>query len=561
MRPIFAAVLLCLLPLVAPPTAAAAPAGKAEVARYAADLLDKAYPDANAPGAALLVARGDEVLYRGARGAASVELGVPLTADHVFRIGSVTKQFAAAAVLKLAEDGKLSLDDPLVKFVPGYPGGDKVTVRMLLDHTSGIASYTGIEGHMASGVRLDLDTRALIDVFRDHEVDFAPGTDWRYNNSGYVLVGAVIEAASGRPWHAYLYDAILAPAGLAHTRWGDDGAIIAMHARGYTRNAGKPAPAALLSMTQPHAAGALVSTVDDLLRWNRALHGGRVLSEAGHRAMVTPAGKAAGHDYGYGIVAGELHGQPLYQHGGGIFGFASQLMYLPESELTVAVLRNSDAGDEGRNPGELARRVAAFALGEPYPEAKEVAVDPGTLASAQGVYRIDADNTRVLRMVDGELTSQRTGGVRHALMPIAVDDFLFGDGAGLTRMKIERDATGQAVAMRFFPNGDGEGERVPRSDEPLPDERARVGLDDAQRGRLHGDYRAGEMRMRVFEEPGRLMIQLGGQPAVEVYAESADVLYVTVVDATLVFEPGEAPAPALTLKQGGQEIRFERVAP
>src|SRR5690606_21474429 len=172
----------------------------------------------------------------------------------------------------------------------------------------GIRSYTDMPEVMAGGaIMKDLTTAQLVDSFKAQKPDFAPGEDWRYNNSGYVLVGAVIEAASGKPWHAYLEEAFFGPLGMAHTGYGDQAkAVIPGHVTGYTRNSERWARARYLSMSQPHAAGALVSTVDDLLRWNRALHQGKLLHEAGYRAMVVPAGKAAGHDYGFGISAGTL---------------------------------------------------------------------------------------------------------------------------------------------------------------------------------------------------------------------------------------------------------------
>src|SRR5690606_31442711 len=179
MRAIFVSTVLALgwlLPAAAP---AAEPASDRAIARYAAQVLEDAYPDAGGPGAAVLVARGDEVIFRDARGMASIELGVPLSADQVFRLGSVTKQFAAAGVLRLVEEGRLSLDDPLAKFLPDYPGGEAVTVRMLLDHTSGIRSYTSIPGVMEGPIQRDLDTAELIDTFKDEKPDFAPTSDGR----------------------------------------------------------------------------------------------------------------------------------------------------------------------------------------------------------------------------------------------------------------------------------------------------------------------------------------------------------------------------------------------
>lgn len=548
---------LLLLPIMAP-GAAAKPPANADVARFAERALaDNCDPQA--PGMAVLLARGDEVLYRGACGEASLELGVPLSPDQVFRIGSVTKQFSAAAVLKLAEDGKLSLDDPLSKFVPGYPGGDKVTVRMLLNHTSGIRSYTDVPEVMSGGgIMKDLSTAQLVDSFKDQQPDFAPGADWRYNNSGYVLVGAVIEAAAGKPWHAYLDEAFFKPLGMTRTGYGNEAeAVVAGHVDGYTREGERWARAQYLSMTQPHAAGGLVSTVDDLLKWNRALHGGRVLQDASYRAMVTPVGKAADNDYGFGIATGTLRGVPQLQHGGGIFGFSSYLLYLPGEDVSVAVLYNADAGRPGMlGTGRIANLLAAQAIGRPYPEKKAIDVDEATLRGYEGVYRIDADNTRVLRVADGRLTSQRTGGIAQPLIPVAQDTFLFDEG--FSRIVFERGDDGEVDAMRFFPEDEGEGEVVPRTGEPLPGARGEVALPRTALERIVGEYAYQGAVLKVFLDGDAPKAQLTGQPAFEIFAESPSTFFLKVVEATLEFAP-ESGAPAqVTLHQGGREMVFAR---
>ena len=551
--------LALLLPLLfAFATAAiAAPPAKTEVARFAERVLADNNPD-DAPGMAVLLARGDEILYRGAHGSASLELGVPLSPDQVFRIGSVTKQFAAAAVLKLAEDGKLSLDDPLAKFVPGYPGGDKVTVEMLLNHTSGIRSYTDLQGVMEGPIRKDVTTAQLIDTFKDEKPDFAPGEGWYYNNSGYVLVGAVIESASGMPWHAYLDETFFKPLGMAHTRYGNEAeAMIPGHVDGYTDSNGKWARAMFLSMTQPHAAGALVSTVDDLLAWNRALHGGQLLQPESYARMVTPVGKAAEHDYGFGISTGTLRGERQLQHGGGIFGFSAYLLYLPDSRLTAVVLYNADSGRPGMlGTGRIANLLAAHAIGKPYPEKKAIEVDEATLEQYEGVYRIDKDAARVLRVKDGRLTSQRTGGLAHPLIAVAEDAFLFDEG--FSRIVFERDAAGQVEAMRFFPEDEGEGEVVARSDEPLPATREEVALPRAALERLAGEYVHQGVTMTVLLDGDMPKVRLTGQPAFEIFAESPSRFFLKVVDATLEFAPEEGAPQTVTLRQGGAVLVYER---
>ncbi len=549
---------LLLVPLLSPLDVRAQAPSKAEVAAFAKRTLD-GNCDPQAPGMAVLLARGDEVLYRGACGRANLELDVPLSPTQVFRIGSVTKQFAAAAALKLAEDGRLALSDPLSKFVPGYPGGDRVTVEMLLNHTSGIRSYTDIESIMAGGgIMKDLTTAQLIDTFKDETPDFAPGEGWHYNNSGYVLLGAVIEAASGKAWHAYLDEAFVKPLGMAHTGYGNEAdAVIPGHVDGYTRKDGHWARAPYLSMTQPHAAGALVSTVDDLLKWNRALHEGKVLRDASYRAMVAPTGKAVGDKYGFGIVADTLRGQPRLQHGGGIHGFSSYLLYLPGSDTTAAVLYNADSGGPGMlGTGYIASQLAAYAIGKPYPEKKAIDVDVEALREYEGVYRIDKDAARVLRVKDGALTSQRTGGLAYPLIPVAKDVFLFEEG--FSRMAFERGGDGKVAGMRFFPEDEGEGEVVARSDEALPAVREETKLPHAALERIAGEYVHQGVVMRVFFEGETPKVQLTGQPAFELFAESPSTFFLKVVEATLTFSPAQGTPDKVTLRQGGAVIEYVR---
>ena len=548
--------LLCLcLPAQADTKAArAAPPDAAAVAAEGERLLAEAVADADGPGIALLVARGDRVLFRGARGRASIELGVALSPDQVFRIGSVTKQFAAAALLRLVDEGKARLDDPLSKYLPDYPNGQAITLTMLLDHTSGIRSYTDLPGYMGEPVRRDLDTAGMIAVFKDEEPDFAPGEKWAYNNSGYVLVGAVIEAITGKSWSAYLDEALLRPLGLDHTRADDGRTIIAGHVAGYTIGADDRVERAdFLSMSQPHAAGALVSTVDDLLRWNLALHGGKVLKPATYARMTTPQGVAAAAPvpYGFGIGRMTVRGRSALAHTGGIHGFLSNLVYLPESGLTAAIVRNTDS----RASTAIERRLLAFALGDAYPEAKAMPVEAAELEAYEGVYRLDAETTRTLRVVDGQLTSQRSGGARHVLTAIGDGRFLFPDG--LNRIEIQRDADGKPAGLRFFPDGEG-GQTWTLTDEK-PAERNAIELPRAAKDAVIGDYAGDALSFKVFiDDAGVLRVQVPGQPAFELHAETPRRFFLREVDATVVFEPAEGAVQTATLEQGGTRIALSR---
>jgi CubicO group peptidase (beta-lactamase class C family) len=556
MRPSFLFVALAAAGVLPTALQAASPPTRAEIARYADQLLADTFA-ADGPGGVVEVARGDEVLYRGARGLADLATRRPLQPGDVFRIGSVSKQFAAAGVLKLVEAGKVSLDDPLSKYVPGFPNGAHITVLELLNHTSGVKNYTSIPAVMEAPLDKDLATAQLIATFKDARTDFAPGEGWAYANSGYVLVGAVIEAASGKPWHQYLREALFDPFGLAHTGYGGDPVFAARLVSGYAIEEGKVRLAKPISMTIPHAAGALLSTADDLVRWNRALHEGRVLQDAAYARMITPVGKAVDAKYGFGIEHDRFRGHDLLAHSGGIFGFASMLDYVQGPDLSVVVLQNTESNEGHDSPEILARKLAALALGQPYPAKRAIPVDAAALAAAEGVYPVDAKSARVLRVVDGTLTAQRTGGPRSKLIPIARDEFLYEDG--LNRFSLVRDAAGAVTGMRFYPNGEGDGLVFARSAGPLPSAHVEVPLRQAELDRVLGTYEKDGRKLKVFLDGTRLMTQLVGQPAFEIFAESPSVFFLTVVDATLEFAAGKGAAPGVTLHQGGNHLAFARV--
>lgn len=545
------AVLLALLAGVAH---AAPPATPAAMAAYAEQLLDEQKLGRDGPGVTVLVARGELLLYKGARGLASVELGVPLQPDQLMRIGSVTKQFAAAALLRQIDDGKARLDDPLSQYLPDYPNGSRITLLQLLNHTSGVKSYTGIPGYMAQQIRRDLSTAELIKEFQDQPVDFQPGEKWAYNNSGYVLVGAVVEAISGKSWHQSIDELLLKPAQITSIHYQAGDKLFKGMAQGYTLNSQREvAPAGILSMTQPHAAGALIGNTEGLWRWNQALHGGKLISAASYGRMIAPEGAAKPRHYGFGIITGTLRGQPMLSHGGGIHGFVSTLNYLPQSRVTVAVLRNSDG--PGFAMDTVARKLAAFAIGEPFTEPTAVAVPAEQLRAAEGVYAFDGQ-TRTLRVKDGALTNQRGGAGIGALTPLGQDRYGFPNS--LTTLQIERGADGKAVAARLFNNGEPDAERWLRTGD-LPAERSFITLTPAQQQALLGDYSSPQFSFKVFlDDQGRLMGQAPRQPASELKASTPRRLHVTQVDAQFDFSGDEGKPASVTLTQGSTVLVMSR---
>ncbi len=313
-----------------------------------------------AVGLSVAAGRGAELVFSKAFGSADLEFDVPADEETMFRIGSVTKQFTAAAVVRLAEREKLVIDELLTKYLPDYPAqGREVTLRHLLTHTSGIPSYTNLGPAWLQLVSRELTHEEMLDLFQDQPFEFEPGTRWSYNNSGYYLLGMVIERASDLSYADYLGQEFFEPLGLTRTRYDSNGEVIKNRAQGYGFEDGRTWNDRLIGMSQPGAAGGLISTARDLVRWQIALVSGQVVSPAGYEEMTLPYLLADGHEttYGFGLGLPDVAGQRCISHGGGIFGFNSWLGYFPDQQLSVAVISNSEAISSEAIAQEIARAM------------------------------------------------------------------------------------------------------------------------------------------------------------------------------------------------------------
>jgi CubicO group peptidase (beta-lactamase class C family) len=430
----------------------AAPVPDAAIAGQVQAALERAVA-ADGPGAVVLVAKGDTVLFRGARGQAQIELGVPLAADQVFRIASITKIFTAATVLKLAEQGRLSIDDKLGKYLPDFPGADRIALRQLLNHTAGVSDNA--KPAQPGFLRRDVDTATQVAEIAKRAPDFEPGTRWSYSNAGYILLGAVIEKVTGQRWHEAMRTLLLEPAGMTAIRYGDNAALIPGRVAGYTTDnpAHRVENASFISSSVPAAAGGLVGTADDLVRWMRALANGRVISPHSFREMSTPApslpGMSPTRRYGLGLYLWRVRGSDMLGHTGQINGFASAVGYLPKQGITVVVLANDDEFDART----MARRLAAIAIGQPYVDPVAVAPSAETLQALAGNYRIDAQTTETLSVKDGHLFAQRS---HRNLVPMQVtaDGRLYFVPDELSYFAPVRDAAGKVVRLDYFEGGD-----------------------------------------------------------------------------------------------------------
>lgn len=437
------AVVLLSNPMLAQAEQAVTKAAAAQPLVAKLDAMFKSQYKAGDPGATVIVVKNGKTLLRRAYGAADIDAKTPLTPGTVLRLGSITKQFTAVGILMLADEGKLALNDPITRFFPDYPTQGKViTVEHLLTHTSGIVSYTG-KPNYGQNMAKDFTVAEMIDGFKNDPLEFEPGTKFAYNNSGYFLLGAIIEQVSGMTYARFLEQRIFTPLGMKDTAFEGFERSKAPRAAGYSVKEKGFGPTDTLSMTQPYAAGSLVSTVDDLAKWDAAISAGKLLKPASWKLAFTPykVSPEKSTNYGYGWGVGTFQGVPVLDHGGGINGFRTFALRLPEQKVFVAVLSNADSGNA--NPEVLAKKAAALAIGKPLAEHKAIALDAKTLDAYAGVYETDNEDKRSFTVRDGQLVMQRGSGRQVPLKPFSRTGFFI--PGSLAQFEFERDATGKAA--------------------------------------------------------------------------------------------------------------------
>jgi CubicO group peptidase (beta-lactamase class C family) len=310
----------------------------------------------------VLVARDGAVLLSKGYGSANLEWHVPNSPTTKFRLGSVTKQFTAACILLLQERGKLKLDDPVKKYMTDAPAAwDNVTLFHLLTHTSGIPSFTEFPEY-ASTEAIATTPKKLVARFRDRPLEFQPGEKWNYSNSGYVLLGYLIEKIGRQNYSQFVLENIFKPLGMKNSGYDSNSAIIVHRASGYSPGEKGATNTGYIDMSIPFSAGGLYSTTEDLLRWEQGLMGGKLLSPASLQKMTTPFK----NDYAFGLVVRTANGHKVIEHAGGIEGFNTDLVYYPEDKLTIVVLANVAFREKGNrssacNPGKVCWHLCADA--------------------------------------------------------------------------------------------------------------------------------------------------------------------------------------------------------
>jgi D-alanyl-D-alanine carboxypeptidase len=509
------------------------------------------------PGGAIIVVRDGKVIYRRAYGLADIAKKTAIKTDDVFRIGSVTKQFTAVAILMLAEQGKLRLSDDITMHLPDYPPpAKKITIEHLLTHTSGIPSYTDSPSY-ATQMDKDLTTQQMIDQFKALPLQFDPGTDWRYNNSGYFLLGVIIEKVSGMSYADFLAKNIFIPLDMRDTAYEGNERSGKKRIEGYTRRDDRTIIDRPVSMTQPYAAGSLISTVDDLSKWNAAVTAGELLKAETWKKAFTDATLTNGNKtgYGYGWQIRQLRGVPAIAHGGGINGFASFAISVPSKNTFVAVLSNTTAG-QGIHT-YIAEKVAAMAIDNPHPDFNAVKLDDTQLDKHVGVYRVNDRVNRSVTREGNQLFVQRTDGRKLALTPSSPTAFFVKNT--FTHLKFEQDVAGETTVMVMSQSG-GE-DRSPRISKTVQTTPTEIKLSEAMFAPYIGQYElAPNFVLTIWREGDRFYSQATGQGRAEIFAEAENRFFLKVVNAKLQFEKdASGNVTKLTLFQNGREIPGKKI--
>ena len=526
-----------------------------------------------------LVAEGDRILYEKGFGEAEMAWHVPNTPETRFRIASVTKQFTAALVLQLIEQGEMELDAPVTRYWPEYPAaqGDAVTIRHLLRHTSGIPSLTSFPGR-ADTQRQPHTPAESVASFWDMPLEFEPGSTFRYSNSGYILLGALIERATGQPYDVALRERLLDPLGLLDSGYDHYSEVIDGLAYGYAPQPdGSYQRAAYLDTSYPYAAGMMYATGADLLAWTRALHAAEPFQNAATLDQMTTPGLG---DYGFGIGATRLpmgtQSVQVIGHSGGIEGFSSQLSYLPETERTIVVLQNTEGSS-----GEIAQGLALLLFGETPPAPRRPlasvlmpVIDGGGVEAALAHYRaakastpseIDFDEDQLNELGYAYLGR---GDMETALRLFALNVEMYPDAwnvydslgeAQLAAGDRAQAAASYGRALELNPGAPSA--RAALEELGVLQAEPALELSEDLLERYVGRYelQAGFV-IAVTRDGSQLSAQATGQPMFEIYPTTETDFYLKAVDAQITFGAVEdGRAAMLTLHQNGRSMPAPRV--
>ena len=322
-------------------------------------LLLNVFKDKNGPGGVFMVAKNGNPIYQKAFGKANLELNVDLKTGDVFQLGSMTKQFTSVAILHLEEKAKLNVNDLVSKFIPDYPNGNNITLHHLLTHTSGIKDFKKMKS-LQQIAQKDLSPTEMIAFFKNEPIDFSPGEKFDYNNSGYFLLGYVIEIVSGEKYEDYIKKYIFDKAEMSNSRYANDIVVIENRAYGYQKKENGYVNKSRISFNIPYSSGALMSTLGDMLKWQNALNKNLLVNANTIKKAFNKYKLNSGEEftYGYGWHIKHINATPTREHGGSIFGFKTMGVYIPSKDIYVLGFSNCDCN----SPTQATRDIAELVL-------------------------------------------------------------------------------------------------------------------------------------------------------------------------------------------------------
>ena len=406
------------------------------------------------PGAAVLVSQNGDIIYQKGFGYADIEKKIPVTPDTKFKIGSVSKQFTAVAILKLQEEGRINTGDKLSKYIPDFPRGNEVTIYQLLTHTSGIHDYN-------STPNLDMTKpvtpQALLDIIKKLPYDFNPGERYLYNNSGYFILGYIVAQLSGKTLSEYLNDTFFKPLGMKNSGIYETNIVLNCEAQGYSMNGEKIKKADFQEMSWASGVGSIYSTTKDLYKWNEAIFNGKVLSDATLKAAFTQAvlNSGAKVDYGFGWFLITNRGFKFIQHSGGVSGFSAYLERQPENKLTVCVLLNSLPSPDGIQPTINGHAISEFILQDKMKQQNvgaDTVVSENILKKYVGRYNYGQGMAMWVTLQDKQLYGQMTMMEASPLTPISENEFYF--KARNAKIKFVSDTSSKVDRLFQYQNGE-----------------------------------------------------------------------------------------------------------
>jgi len=524
----------------------------------------------------VLVAENGKVIYKGAYGQANMEWNIPNTPDTRFRLGSITKQFTATVILQLVEQGKIKLDAKLSDYLPDYrkDTGEKVTIHHLLTHTSGIPSYTSQPGFFQNVSRNPYKVDEFVKKYASGNLEFEPGSKYTYNNSGYFLLGAIIERVTGKPYEQVLKQNIFDPLGMKNTGYDHHDTLIPKRASGYSKTPDGYTNAAYLDMSIPYAAGSLYSTVEDLYLWDQALYTDKVLSAQSKALMYKPF--LENYAYGWAITNASFKQNdpvPMISHDGGINGFSTTIMRFPNEKNLVVMLDNT--GSEYVN--RLGESIGKILYNQPYepPKISIVSVLDKTIAE-KGIeagiaqYRdMKAKQSATYDFAEPELNRLgyqllRTGKPKEAIEIFKLNVEAYPKGfntydslaeAYMTINERELAIQNYKKSVELNPNNKTAVEIIKSL------EKAPVVVDSKILDTYVGEYEVGPgFVMRVFREGDKFMTQATGQGAFEIVPESETTFYPRAFAAKLTFvKDADGKVNSIRIDQGGRVTLGKRI--